>query len=80
MCNKCIRIPNAIIAVDINSCCFYCGEPVPKFNSWNEEELNTLDEKFDALCEFLNVEFVTEKISDGSELGDREKFYCRKKK
>lgn len=39
-----------------------------------------LDRKFDALCEFLNVEFVDETVSDGSEVGDSKRFYCRKKK
>jgi hypothetical protein len=47
--------------------------------NWNDAELDELDRKFDALCEYLKVEFVDEKISDGSEWGDKESFYARKK-
>lgn len=43
-------------------------------------DFNELDEKFDALSEHLKVEYVREKVSDGSVWGDEEAFYCRKKK
>ena len=47
------------------------------FENWSEEDLEDLDRKFDALCEFLNVEFVFERVSDGSEDADRERVYVR---
>jgi hypothetical protein len=46
---------------------------------WNIQDLEDLDRKFDALCEFLKVEFVFEKISDGSEWADSERWYVREK-
>lgn len=51
-----------------------------KKSRWTEEDLEELDKKFDALCEFLGVEFVFETVSDGSDHGDTERTYCRKKK
>lgn len=50
------------------------------FGCWSAQDLEELDMKFDALCEYLGVEFVFEKISDGSENADEERCYCRKKK
>lgn len=50
------------------------------FKCWSAQDLEELDQKFDALCEHLGVEFVFEKISDGSENADTERCYCRKKK
>lgn len=47
---------------------------------FEDKYLDDLDRKFDALCEFLGVEFVFEKISDGSENADSSRWYCRKKK
>lgn len=47
---------------------------------WLPEDLEDLDRKFDALCEHLGVEFVQEKVSDGSEWADREGWICRKRK
>jgi len=47
---------------------------------WSAEDLEELDSKFDALCEYLGIEFVYEKISDGSEWADSERWYVRKKK
>ena len=49
-------------------------------SGWSAADLDDLDRKFDALCEFLQVEFVFEKISDGSEWADTERWYVRKKK
>jgi hypothetical protein len=80
MCNQCKRTPFNVIRVDGENNCIVCGESVGRFNSWNEQELNILDKKFDALCEYLKVEFVNEVVSDGSDYGDTERFYCRKKK
>ena len=50
-----------------------------KYNYWSEEDLEELDEKFDALCEQLGVEFVFTKISDGSERADIKKIEVRPK-
>ena len=50
------------------------------FTKWSEEDLEELDTKFDALCEYLNVEFVFQKVSDGSKYGDRHSVVVRKKK
>lgn len=47
---------------------------------WTLEDMEELDEKFDALCRHLGIEFVFEKVSDGSENGDKERVYVRKKK
>lgn len=47
---------------------------------WTCDDLEDLDRKFDALCEYLGVEFVFERISDGSEWADSERVICRKKK
>ncbi len=49
------------------------------FEKWSEEDLEELDQKFDALCEYLGIEFVFEKVSDGSEWADSERVYVRKK-
>ena len=50
-----------------------------KGSKWTEEDLEELDQKFDALCRFLNVEFVFEKVSDGSDSADKHRVFCRKK-
>lgn len=61
------------------------GGEIKKTNKIHQlrDEFDELDKKFDALCEYLKVEFVDEDttISDGSVMGDKEiqKFYCRKK-
>lgn len=44
------------------------------------QDYKDLDERFDALTEYLKVEFVKEKVSDGGMYGDTERFYARKKK
>ena len=49
------------------------------FYGWSIEDLDELDEKFDALSEHLGVEFVFEKVSDGSDSADTERVYARKK-
>lgn len=49
------------------------------YRNWREEDLEELDQKFDALCEHLGIEFVFEKISDGSENADRESITVRPK-
>lgn len=49
------------------------------YNNWSERDLEELDMKFDALCEHLGVEFVFEKISDGSDRADQERIYVRPK-
>lgn len=46
---------------------------------WTEDDLDDLDAKFDALAEYLEVEFVFERVSDGSDIGDSERCYVRKK-
>jgi len=47
--------------------------------NWTERDLDELDAKFDALSEYLGVEFVFEKISDGSKLGNKVRIYARRK-
>ncbi len=47
--------------------------------SFDEKYLDEWDRKFDALSEFLKVEFVFEKVSDGSDWADSERWICRKK-
>lgn len=49
------------------------------YTNWREEDLEELDAKFDALCEHLGIEFVFEKISDGSDQADRESITVRPK-
>jgi hypothetical protein len=49
------------------------------YPKWSEEDLEELDAKFDALAEYLDVEFVFEKVSDGSDSADTERVYARKK-
>ena len=49
------------------------------FINWTESDLEQLDSKFDALTEYLGLEFLFERISDGSKKGDRSTFICRKK-
>lgn len=56
------------------------GELVTLPRQWLPSDLEDLDRKFDALCEYLGVEFVQEKVSDGGLWADREGWYCRKKK
>lgn len=51
-----------------------------EFNNWPDEDLEDLDRKFDALCEHLNIEFVFERVSDGSEWADRQRVYVRERK
>lgn len=46
---------------------------------WDDKDLCDLDAKFDALAEYLGVEFVFERVSDGSDIADREKCYVRPK-
>jgi hypothetical protein len=46
---------------------------------WSEDDLDDLDAKFDALVEYLDIEFVFQRISDGSEWGDKESLIVRKK-
>ncbi len=46
---------------------------------WHDEDLSDLDAKFDALAEFLEVEFVFERISDGSDIADRSRCFARRK-
>lgn len=48
-------------------------------DNWTERDLEELDAKFDALCEHLGIEFVFEKVSDGSENADSERIYIRSK-
>lgn len=48
-----------------------------KYNNWCEEDLEDLDTKFDALTEYLGVEFVFERVSDGSDIADRLRCYVR---
>lgn len=50
-----------------------------KYNNWCEEDLEDLDAKFDALAEFLEIEFVFERVSDGSEIADTARCYARPK-
>lgn len=47
------------------------------YENWPEKDLEDLDTKFDALCEYLNVEFIFERVSDGSDIADRERVYVR---
>ncbi len=47
--------------------------------NWNEEDLEDLDRKFDALAEFLGVEFVFERVSNGSDAADESRCYARYK-
>lgn len=49
-----------------------------KYKFWCEEDLEDLDAKFDALAEFLEVEFVFERVNDGSDIADRSRCYARK--
>lgn len=46
---------------------------------WSDEDLRDLDDKFDALAEYLGLEFVFERVSDGSDYADRSRCYARKK-
>lgn len=50
-----------------------------EYRNWSEQDLEELDAKFDALCEHLGVEFVFEKISNGSDMADRERVYVRER-
>lgn len=49
------------------------------YRGWSEQDLEELDQKFDALCEYFGVEFVFTKISDGSDRADIETVTVRKK-
>jgi 3-deoxy-D-manno-octulosonic acid (KDO) 8-phosphate synthase len=49
------------------------------YTNWSEQDLEELDAKFDALCEHLGIEFVFEKISDGSDKADRSSITVRPK-
>jgi len=49
------------------------------YENWSEQDLEDLDAKFDALAEHLGVEFIFERISDGSDAADRERVYVRAK-
>lgn len=50
-----------------------------ELKNWSEEDLEQLDAKFDALTEHLGLEFVFERVSDGSDVADRERVYVRPK-
>lgn len=50
-----------------------------EYQFWSEEDLEDLDAKFDALAEFMGVEFVFERVSDGSDVADRSRCYARPK-
>lgn len=50
-----------------------------KLQYFSEEDLEDLDAKFDALAEFLGVEFVFERVSDGSDVADASRCYARYK-
>ncbi len=49
------------------------------FRGWSEGDLDDLAAKFDALSEHFGIEFVFEKISDGSDIADRTRMYVRTK-
>ncbi len=49
------------------------------YQNWGVRDLEELDAKLDALTEHLGLEFVFEKISDGSDAADRERVYVRSK-
>lgn len=49
------------------------------YENWTEADLEDLDAKFDALIEYLGIEFVFERISDGSDIADRSRCYARTK-
>lgn len=53
--------------------------PLGRFSSWNDDELDHLDAKLDAMMEYLGVEFVEETVTDGSEFGSEERSFMRKK-
>lgn len=46
---------------------------------WDDGDLQELDMKFDALSEFLGIEFVFEKVSNGGFAADRTRCYARSK-
>lgn len=46
----------------------------------SEADLEELDRKFDALFEYLDVDFIFARRSDGSSLGDKEEFSCKKER
>ncbi len=48
-------------------------------NYFSEEDLEDLDAKFDALAEFLGIEFVFERVSDGTDVADSSRCYARYK-
>lgn len=50
-----------------------------EYTFWSEEDLEDLDDKFDALAEYLGVEFVFERVSDGGDAADRSRCYARAK-
>jgi hypothetical protein len=49
------------------------------FRGWSEADLDDLDAKFDALVEHFGLEFVFERVSDGSDVADKERLYVRNK-
>lgn len=60
--------------------CINNRDVIEKLTSgWSADDLEDLDRKFDALAEYLKVEFVFERISDGSEWADSEHCTARKK-
>lgn len=57
--------------------------PTPRcecsLRDWNDEELDLLDEKLDALMEYLGIEFVREEVIDGSVYAREDRCFMRKK-
>lgn len=60
--------------------CLHNRHEMSLYEMWTPEDLEDLDAKFDALIEYLGIEFVFERVSDGSDTADSKRCYARKKK